>query len=59
MTDLEKLVKTFDEIGVEYTLKSNAVIIYGDEGKVKGYTGFYCYFEFDNNKNLEAVGVFE
>lgn len=65
MTDKEKLLALLAEFGVEPVIDStnytpaSVVLEGGTKGLVRGYSGFFCEFEFSENGKFQRVGVWE
>jgi hypothetical protein len=67
MTDLEQFKAMLDRAKVPYETGNNVdhmVVIkisaeWADTPQVRGWTGFFTQFTFDNSGNLEYVGIWE
>jgi hypothetical protein len=51
----QRLIDLLTEMGVSFELLDNDVVV--DEGK--GYSGFLCAFEFDEDGNAAGYGCWE
>jgi hypothetical protein len=61
MTDKEKLITLFNELGIQFTEEVNNTIICGVNSgeKIQGYFGFYVEFIFGENGNFLNMGIWE
>lgn len=67
MTDLEKFLKLYRSVGVEPEIREleNGKQLYLDpcdyerDGKIQGYSSFYCTINFDKNGKFENQGIWE
>lgn len=70
MTDLDKYKALLDSVGVSYkeeitegTPSSTLITVqedYSDNGKVLGYSGFYCYWAFiTDTGDFQFIGIYE
>ncbi len=58
-TDKERVVELFESLGIEPSVCDGSVSIWGQEGGVRGYSGFSCEFEFNSDGSFKKVGIWE
>lgn len=67
MTDKEKLTDLFNEFGIELRdhgycgdIEENKLfLVEGHTEKIKGYSGFFTHFEFDDEGKFIECGIWE
>lgn len=59
MTDKEKLIKVFTDCGIGVEDRGTIVICGENQKGVRGYTGFYTKFEFDDDGSFKEMGAYE
>lgn len=63
ITDKDKVVKLFIELGIEYKFvigdKVNEIVLEEGNQKVKGYIGFFAIFCFDDNDKFLHIDIGE
>ena len=65
MTDLEKIVAVFSEIGLSTTVKKHYeggeswITLFEGDKKVGGYNSFYTRFEFNKDGKFIECGAYE
>lgn len=63
MTDLQKLIRLFSELGIGYSTeirgKNTCVFLEVGKQKIDGYSGFMSHYFFDEEGKFVKVSIWE
>lgn len=61
MTDKEKLVSLLTEFGIEWRETSEGIKCGGwnTRAKIRGWSGFYTLFEFNEDDSFKVMGAWD